>query len=84
VICLVHALFRGRKAPANPWGAATMEWRTSSPPPPHNSDAPPPVEDPYDFSVLDYDPETNSYTFRADASQPAGAPAPGWQQEGEA
>ena len=32
ILCLVHALFRGRKAPGNPWGAATMEWRTSSPP----------------------------------------------------
>ena len=27
---------RGALAPANPWGAATLEWSTSSPPPPYN------------------------------------------------
>ncbi|HEX8914973.1 MAG TPA: cbb3-type cytochrome c oxidase subunit I [Humisphaera sp.] len=27
-----HGLRRGRKAPANPWGAATLEWRSASPP----------------------------------------------------
>jgi cytochrome c oxidase subunit 1/cytochrome c oxidase subunit I+III len=26
----------GRQAPANPWGAATLEWATASPPPPYN------------------------------------------------
>lgn len=30
---LVHALFRGRKATDNPWGGATLEWRTNTPPP---------------------------------------------------
>ena len=25
---LIHSLFRGRPAPANPWGGATLEWRT--------------------------------------------------------
>ena len=24
---LLHSLFRGEKAPANPWGAATLEWQ---------------------------------------------------------
>jgi cytochrome c oxidase subunit 1 len=29
---LVHAFFRGKKAEANPWGGATLEWQISSPP----------------------------------------------------
>jgi cytochrome c oxidase subunit 1 len=34
---------RGAVAPQDPWGAATLEWSTSSPPPPHNFDAMPVV-----------------------------------------
>ncbi len=30
---LVFALFRGREAGENPWGGATLEWRTPTPPP---------------------------------------------------
>ncbi len=30
---LVYALFKGKPAPADPWGGATLEWRTASPPP---------------------------------------------------
>ena len=33
---LVHSLRRGKRAPSNPWGSASLEWRTNSPPPPHN------------------------------------------------
>lgn len=32
---LLHFRF-GRKAPANPWGADTLEWATSTPPSPYN------------------------------------------------
>jgi cytochrome c oxidase subunit 1 len=35
--CL-HSLRVGRIAPADPWGANSLEWYTSSPPPPHNFD----------------------------------------------
>jgi cytochrome c oxidase subunit 1 len=63
VYCLVHSLFRGRKAPDNPWGAATIEWRTSSPPSPHNFDTVQEVTDPYDFSVLKYRAETDDYEY---------------------
>ncbi len=35
-IYLAYAHFRGRKAPDNPWGAETLEWKTSSPPPHEN------------------------------------------------
>ncbi|MBI5240788.1 MAG: cbb3-type cytochrome c oxidase subunit I [Elusimicrobia bacterium] len=32
----ICALFRGRKAEANPWGGITLEWTISSPPPTEN------------------------------------------------
>jgi len=50
---LLWAMVRGERAPANPWEARTLEWRTASPPPVHNfSDAAVEVErdhDPYDY-----------------------------------
>ena len=58
---LVHSLFRGAKAPANPWGAATLEWQCSSPPPHNNFDEPPTVGDPYALNRVVYDPDTRSY-----------------------
>jgi cytochrome c oxidase subunit 1 len=60
-VYLLHSLFRGRRAPANPWGGATMEWQCASPPPPENFDQPPPAGDPYDFSDLVYDPRIGGY-----------------------
>ena len=30
---LIHALFKGKRAPVNPWGGATLEWQTPAPPP---------------------------------------------------
>jgi cytochrome c oxidase subunit I+III len=33
---LAVSLRRGARAPADPWGAPTLEWATSSPPPPFN------------------------------------------------
>jgi cytochrome c oxidase subunit 1 len=35
---IIISLRRGAVAPDNPWGAAGLEWATSSPPPPHNFD----------------------------------------------
>ncbi len=72
VFCLMSSIFRGRKAPANPWGAATLEFRTTSPPPTGNFDVTPVVDDPYDFDVLRYDEATDSYEY---VGRPAGAPA---------
>ncbi len=63
VYCLAHSLFRGKKAPSNPWGGATLEWRTSSPPPTYNFDVEQEVTDPYDYSVLKYRPETDDYEY---------------------
>jgi hypothetical protein len=36
VINGIVSLYRGVLAPANPWGAATLEWATTSPPPVYN------------------------------------------------
>ncbi len=36
LINFVVSWLNGPKAPANPWGAKTLEWQTSSPPPQHN------------------------------------------------
>jgi heme/copper-type cytochrome/quinol oxidase subunit 1 len=36
VINGIASLYRGVLAPANPWGAATLEWATTSPPPVYN------------------------------------------------
>jgi cytochrome c oxidase subunit 1 len=60
-IYLLHSIVAGRRAPANPWGAAPLEWRCASPPPPHNFDEPPTVGDPYDFRDLRYDPASAGY-----------------------
>jgi len=49
---LTHSLFRGKKAPQNPWGGATLEWTCPSPPPPENFTTPPTATDPYDHSNL--------------------------------
>ena len=34
---LVHSYFRGKKAPANPWGANSLEWCTPETPPRHGN-----------------------------------------------
>jgi len=65
---LIHSLIKGKKAPANPWGGATLEWQTSSPPPLLNFHSEPVVGDPYDYTDLEYDPETGNHT------------KPGWVQ----
>jgi cytochrome c oxidase subunit 1 len=43
---LVWSLFKGKVAPANPWGAKGLEWETSSPPPTFNFDKDPVVTEP--------------------------------------
>ena len=41
------------KAGANPWGAATLDWTTSTPPDPHNFTHTPTVHrGPYDFHLI--------------------------------
>jgi cytochrome c oxidase subunit 1 len=70
VVCavyLLHSLFRGDKAPANPWGGNSLEWHTPSPPPYDNFPSTPRGEDPYDFGPLVYDPATKDWVRRPDA-----------------
>jgi cytochrome c oxidase subunit 1 len=52
---LMHSLFRGEPASANPWGSATLEWETPSPPPAGNFDHELIAGDPYDLDSLRYD-----------------------------
>lgn len=73
---LFHSLYRGKKAPANPWGGATLEWATPSPPPWDNFAVPPPVSDPYDYSNLVYDPKIGGYVPRQPREQSHTAPVP--------
>lgn len=48
---IIQGIFRGEKAPDNPWGAKTLEWQTSSPPPHENFKETPVVTGgPYEFS----------------------------------
>ena len=64
VICaavLVHSLLKGRKAPSNPWGSATLEWQTASPPTLHNFDKDPVLTDPYAMQQYVLQPETGNY-----------------------
>ncbi len=49
---LLASLFHGRRAPANPWGAASLEWTVPSPPPHDNFETTPRPGKPYDFSGL--------------------------------
>lgn len=47
---VIHSLLRGEKAPANPWGAKTLEWTTPSPPPHENFTVTPTVTaGPYEY-----------------------------------
>jgi len=60
-LVLLHSIFYGKKAPANPWGGATLEWECASPPPHDNFSTPPHVDDPYDFSKIEYDGKMGGY-----------------------
>ncbi len=67
---LLHSLFRGKKAPANPWGGRSLEWQCTSPPPHDNFAEAPTVGDCYDFSVLEWDEEEQGYHWRSDVERP--------------
>jgi len=49
---LLASLRRGARAPANPWGAASLEWTAASPPTHDNFDVAPRGRKPYDFTGL--------------------------------
>jgi cytochrome c oxidase subunit 1 len=60
-IVLIHSIFKGKKASANPWGGATLEWACTSPPPFYNFQRPPQVDDPYDFRGIEYSESAEGY-----------------------
>jgi cytochrome c oxidase subunit I len=60
----IHGLARGRKAPANPWGGNSLEWRCPSPPPHDNFSTPPgPVGDPYKMDNWEPDPNGEGWVL---------------------
>jgi cytochrome c oxidase subunit 1 len=63
-IYLLHSLFAGKRAPANPWGGATLEWQCASPPPHDNFATPPTAGDPYDFGDLQYNAQAAGWEKR--------------------
>jgi cytochrome c oxidase subunit I len=63
IVYLLHSLWWGRRAPENPWGAATLEWQTSSPPDHHNFVTPPVMMGPYDYENWIYDEATDNYVL---------------------
>ena len=61
---LLQSLVNGRKAPANPWGGASLEWECSSPPPHHNFDETPTPEYCYNFDHWVWSEEEQGYVRR--------------------
>ena len=59
----IHSLVRGRPAPANPWGANSLEWHTKSPPPHANFEKTPLATDPYDFDGWRWDENVGGYVM---------------------
>ncbi len=63
---LIHSMFRGAKAPANPWGGRSLEWQCSSPPPHDNFAKTPTVGDCYDFSAVEWDEKQGTYVVHGE------------------
>ncbi|MGF1633566.1 MAG: cbb3-type cytochrome c oxidase subunit I [Phycisphaerae bacterium] len=60
----IDAILRGPPAPANPWGANTLEWQTTSPPPHENFKVTPVAGDPYDLHRWRFDRETDQWVLK--------------------
>jgi cytochrome c oxidase subunit 1 len=58
---LVHSLRYGPRAPANPWGGATLEWQCASPPPVENFAVAPVADAPYMLADWKFDPQLRGY-----------------------
>ncbi|MCA8914299.1 MAG: cbb3-type cytochrome c oxidase subunit I [Planctomycetes bacterium] len=61
---LLHSLIKGRKAPPNPWGAASLEWQATSPPDFHNFLEKPITMGAYDFENWEYVSEEAGYVLK--------------------
>ncbi len=68
LVYLIQSLISGKRAPANPWGAATLEWATSSPPPYYNFEHEMVAGDPYDLAALRWDDAEQGYVRRDPSS----------------
>jgi len=75
----IHSLVAGRHAPANPWGANSLEWHTTSPPPHENFYYRPLGEDPYNFGNWRYDETLGGYVLD-EPKKPAEQPVPDTMQ----
>ncbi len=73
LVYLIHSLVKGKPAPANPWGAATAEWQTTSPPPHDNFTRDPVVDDPYDLQRWRWDERLAGYRLGSTVPGAAGA-----------
>jgi cytochrome c oxidase subunit 1 len=78
-VVLLYAAKRGKPVAGNPFGAASLEWQSSSPPSFHNFDHKVVVNDPYDFATQEYDEALDSYVHRKfviPSPKPATEPQP--------
>ena len=74
-ICLAYAAFKGPRCSGNPWGAASLEWQSSSPPDFHNFTHNVAMCDPYDFSSQQLDEELDTFVHR-EFMEPTEKPVP--------
>jgi cytochrome c oxidase subunit 1 len=70
-VYLIHSIFRGARAAANPWGGATLEWTCASPPPHDNFAVTPVAGDPYDYRGLRWDASIGGYLRDASGGAPS-------------
>jgi cytochrome c oxidase subunit I len=55
LICFIHSLAKGKRAPRNPWNGMSLEWTTETPPIEHNFHGQPVCEKgPYEFPEIDF------------------------------
>jgi cytochrome c oxidase subunit 1 len=60
-VCLIQSLISGKRAPANPWGGASLEWQCASPPRHDNFEHQPTVGDCYNFAPVVWDEKLQGY-----------------------
>ncbi|MCA9277510.1 MAG: cbb3-type cytochrome c oxidase subunit I [Phycisphaeraceae bacterium] len=73
LFAFLHSMFKGKPAPANPWGGLTLEWEADAPPDEHNFAHEPLVtHGPYDFDDV-VPPHCDPADFPLPEPLPAGA-----------
>lgn len=66
LVNMIVSLVKGKKAPRNPWGGASLEWQADSPPDHHNFTRPIQVIGPYEFDALERDETDGGYKVKED------------------